>query len=121
MFSCFVCSTMEFEAMDLREIIRRNYGYILDNLQADAVVPILVEKGVLDLNDDQQIEAKAVEREKSRKLLALLDKKGPNGRQRFLEALALTQPFIRDRLLGMCVCVCVCKCVSDKHMRLRDH
>lgn len=86
--------------MDLaqKQIFRSNEKIPRDNCDTGGLIPHLIEKAVLTMDDAERIGVLPTKDDKAEKLLRIIETK-PNGYERFLEALsAAGQDFLTKRL-----------------------
>ena len=80
-----------------RAILRRNEWYLSKDLEPTKLLPLLHE--VLDTTDVQNIKALAVQEDKSKALLDMLQRRGPDAFEVFVKALQTVQPFLAKFLI----------------------
>ena len=79
--------------------LRRNYLYLLRNLRTDDLVDYLFQEGVISEDNSEDIESERKSRDKTKKLLRILPKKGPKAFEKFINVLRETENgFIADQL-----------------------
>ncbi|CAG0889801.1 unnamed protein product [Darwinula stevensoni] len=64
------------------------WNHLVDNLEADHVAPILISKGFLSPEWDDEVHHPKTRRKKSEAILITIRRKGPAGFQALKEALA---------------------------------
>ena len=75
-----------------RDILRRHWPSLRDDLEIEELLPHLVN--VLTQADQEKVKAEATRRDKIDKLLEILPRKGPEAFDNFLKALQKIQPFL---------------------------
>lgn len=72
---------------DFRQTLRKNYVQLTEELEVNKVVIRLYERGVLDIEDQEDIEGEPNRTEKAKKLLGMLMRRGEEIFVKFCEVL----------------------------------
>ncbi|XP_054766054.2 uncharacterized protein LOC129273017 [Lytechinus pictus] len=70
-----------------RMVLQKNWTYLLDSLKSDDVIPYLIQELVLDFDMVEEIEAAETNKQKTRRLMTKLMRRGPTAYQAFRESL----------------------------------
>ncbi|XP_062587644.1 caspase-2-like [Saccostrea cucullata] len=82
-----------------REAIRKNWTFLLENLIVDELMDFLISHSILTENMKEEVEIQRTRREKATQLLFIVQKRGPQAFQTFVDGLKECQMgFIAERL-----------------------
>lgn len=82
-----------------KEIIRKHFGRLVEDMEPNPVVRYLFEKGIVSKEDMEVIRSKDTSDEQNDALLLILMRKGPDAFKRLIEALQRNKSSLADILL----------------------
>ena len=83
-----------------KEIILRNYVLLTENLDSSRILSNLIQHKILSVNDGESIAAVETSSGKASKLLSFLMRRGPNAFELFMNALAMSNFSLYEKLGG---------------------
>lgn len=86
-----------------RETLRKNWVYLLENLVTDELLDYLLGNEVITPDMYEEINVQLTRQDKVTHFLSILQRRGPQAFNNFLDALVATnQGFISDKLIKTC-------------------
>ena len=82
-----------------RQILREQYGLLIENLQADHVLQKM--KDIFSPYDDEDIKSKLTEGKRAERMMDILPRKGGQAFPRFVEVLSVVQPWLAKHLAAL--------------------
>ena len=82
-FYVSICISLTMEKEHIKSL-QSNHMYLLDNVMADDATDLLYQEGILTTSDLDTLEGLATQKEKCRKLLHILQTKGPSAMEVFV-------------------------------------
>ena len=84
-----------------RDVLRQKRVYLTENLDPDVLINHLVEENLLSEDAEEEIRGERRRAEKTRKIIAAIQLRGPTAFDRFIKCLnAAGQDFIAEELVG---------------------
>ena len=82
-----------------KEILRKHFGKLVEDVEPNPVMRYLYEKGIIKEEDMEAIQSRDTRYKMNEALLLQLKRKGPDAFKRLVEALQKNQPSLADILL----------------------
>lgn len=82
-----------------RKIIQTHVQVLVENVERNAMMEYLREKGIISVEDMEAIRSKDTSEKKNEALLLQLEKKGSEAFKRFFEGLQKNRPFLAELLV----------------------